>query len=93
MQFNSVANCVVTTCLGNLSMMAPVRNRLVEPGSRESSEKFKELYSEDNALSRELMTKIEWRLEVWERRREYKIMREILLLQEAADNYKLEPKE
>ncbi|XP_058420504.1 ral guanine nucleotide dissociation stimulator-like isoform X1 [Diceros bicornis minor] len=37
--------------------------------SRESSEKLKELYSHDKSLRRELMTKVEWRLEVWKERR------------------------
>ncbi|XP_053069938.1 ral guanine nucleotide dissociation stimulator-like isoform X2 [Acinonyx jubatus] len=166
-QFNSVVNCVITTCLGNPRMIAQDRAMVVEHWikvakacqimrnysslhailsalqsasiyrlkktwervSRKSFQKFKKLCTEDNPQRRELLLK-EWpskwatlmmSLQRAQKRlqkkgvvpflgtfltdmvmldtamkdylKEYKVMKEIMLLQVAADNYTLEPKE
>nr|XP_035923566.1 ral guanine nucleotide dissociation stimulator-like isoform X4 [Halichoerus grypus] len=153
--FQSVTSCVLTTCLGNLSMTAQDRARVVEHWiqvaqecqilknysslhailsalqntsicrlkntwrkvSRKNYKKFKKLQSQDKSLSRELMTreapskfvtqeintqKTQERqqqqqkggeINLRKRNEEYEIMREILLLQVAANNYNLNPNE
>ncbi|XP_064425786.1 ral guanine nucleotide dissociation stimulator-like [Mirounga angustirostris] len=169
--FQSVTSCVLTTCLGDLSMTAQDRARVVEHWihvaqecqilknysslhailfalqnasicrlkktwqkvSRKSYKKFKKLQSQDKSLSRELMTKeapskfvtpeintqktqerqqqqqkvsgvvpylrtflselLLMHLTMEDYLEEYEIMREILLLQVAADNYNLNPNE
>ncbi|XP_046925130.1 ral guanine nucleotide dissociation stimulator-like [Lynx rufus] len=166
-QFNSVVNCVITTCLGNPRMIAQDRAMMVEHWikvakacqimrnysslhailsalqsasiyrlkktwekvSRKSFQKFKKLCTEDNPQRRELLLKerpSKWATLMMSLQRaqkrlqkkgvvpflgtfltdmvmldtamedylkEYKVMKEIMLLQVAADNYTLEPKE
>uniref|UniRef100_A0A2K5J9R0 Ral guanine nucleotide dissociation stimulator n=1 Tax=Colobus angolensis palliatus TaxID=336983 RepID=A0A2K5J9R0_COLAP len=64
-QFNSVANCVITTCLGDRSTKAPDRARVVEHWIEVARESFRifqklsEIFSDENnySLSRELLIK------------------------------------
>ncbi|XP_058411603.1 ral guanine nucleotide dissociation stimulator-like [Diceros bicornis minor] len=166
-QFNSVANCVVTSCLGDPSMTARDRARVVEHWiqvarecqalrnfsslqailsalqsvsihrlkktwgkvSRKSCRKFKKLCNEDNAVGWELLIKkrpskfatLLTNLQRGQKRlqkkavvpflgailtelvmldaamedylEEHKVMMEIVQLQEAAEDYNLEPEE
>ncbi|XP_070453509.1 ral guanine nucleotide dissociation stimulator-like 1 isoform X20 [Equus przewalskii] len=69
--FQRVVNFITTTCLSDPSRTARDRARLVEHWiqvAQESSENFKKLCRKDKSLSRELMTKAEWRLESGKRR-------------------------
>ncbi|XP_070108474.1 ral guanine nucleotide dissociation stimulator-like 2 isoform X20 [Equus caballus] len=69
--FQRVVNFITTTCLSDPSRTARDRARLVEHWiqvAQESSENFKKLCRKEKSLSRELMTKAEWRLESGKRR-------------------------
>nr|KAF6329006.1 hypothetical protein mPipKuh1_008324 [Pipistrellus kuhlii] len=117
LQFNLVATCVITTCLGDPSMTAQVRAKVVEHWikvakecrtlrnfssvrailaalqsvsihrlqetwgkvSRRHTVTFKKLFKEDNSRSREQFIKVD------------KILQEIVVLQEAAQKYKIQP--
>ncbi|KAF3824621.1 hypothetical protein GH733_009955 [Mirounga leonina] len=88
-QFNGVANCVITTCLGNPSMTARDRAMVVEHWIKVAKGVIPYLgtFLTDLVM---LDTAMEDYLEVAQ---EYKVMREIMLLQVAAENYNIEPKD